>query len=366
MNTMKKLLKSVTILSIIFALASCNKKEDSELLVIPVDTDLDYSLPLSEIADDIKAIELELTDKSLISMARRVLYCDNYIIVAELRKIMLFNENGKFIRQIGSEGQGPGEFASVSDIAINIEKKLLFVVDYSGKLICYDFDGHLTKESSLSSYGSIKYMNYISNELMFISEYAENGADGFSNRSILYKATDDLQITDSVDIWKVNLPKAVFMNQPFKDFISHDGKNTYLYNSEIAPLPAPVLDTLYQVNGNQLVPNLKFDFKCGANAISGEKNIGIVNVFRSSRFVFSNYRNNIKEETFFFCYDTKTNTGYNMQDGYTDDINKTPRKVAIRPFSSNAEKFYYLYTNMDNAVNLEEPNPTLYIGTLKK
>lgn len=55
-----------------------------------------------------------------------------------------------------------------------------------------------------------------------------------------------------------------------------------------------------------------------------------------------------------------------MKDGYTDDINKIGERVSIRPFDSDPERFYYLYTDKDQAVGLDEPNPTLYIGTLKK
>jgi hypothetical protein len=54
-----------------------------------------------------------------------------------------------------------------------------------------------------------------------------------------------------------------------------------------------------------------------------------------------------------------------MKDGYTDDIHNLPDRVNIRPFDSDSERFYYLHTNM-KPDDLEEPNPTLYIGKLKK
>ncbi|GHT48722.1 hypothetical protein FACS189440_12990 [Bacteroidia bacterium] len=57
--------------------------------------------------------------------------------------------------------------------------------------------------------------------------------------------------------------------------------------------------------------------------------------------------------------------GYNMQDGYTDDINQIEDRLSLRPFNFDTEMFYYLHTNMKPG-DLEEPNPTLYIGKLKK
>ena len=74
--------------------------------------------------------------------------------------------------------------------------------------------------------------------------------------------------------------------------------------------------------------------------------------------------NTYRNPEYFFCYDTKIGKGYDVAEGYTDDIH-TGEVVKIRPFSSDANKFYYLHTNMDDSVK-EEPNPTLYIGTLKK
>ena len=54
-----------------------------------------------------------------------------------------------------------------------------------------------------------------------------------------------------------------------------------------------------------------------------------------------------------------------MQDGYTDDIHGIKERIRIRPLSTNTEYIYYWHTHM-NPNDLEEPNPTLYFGKLKK
>ena len=53
-----------------------------------------------------------------------------------------------------------------------------------------------------------------------------------------------------------------------------------------------------------------------------------------------------------------------MKDGYKDDI-YTGENVKIRPLNSDANQFYFLHTEISDT-DLEEPNPTLYIGRLKK
>ena len=362
LSIMKKIVKTIFILSIIYVLVSCNN-ENNSLLIIQVDTNQDYSLPLSEIADEVSAIELELTDESLIKSIERVIYNDDYVLISETNKIMLFDSTGKFIRQIGSIGNGPGEFNLIRDISIDIEKKHILIVSFN-KLICYDFEGNLIKEEKLIPYKDIDYLNCIDGNILFIQRNL-GVPDGnvFSNKSTLYWANDDWQLTDSVGIWKVQTSQNISFFYTMKDFISHDGRNTYLYYHEL--VSESVLDTLYRINGNQLEPHLKLELNKRLNISNdGYKTIMIINIFRNSRFVFSNY--SIENKQFYcFCYDTKTETGYNMKDGYTDDIYNISDRVNIRLHNSDAGKFYYLYTHRDD-INLEEPNPTLYIGTFKK
>ena len=54
-----------------------------------------------------------------------------------------------------------------------------------------------------------------------------------------------------------------------------------------------------------------------------------------------------------------------MSIGYKDDIHELEYLREIRPFNTNPELFYYWYTHM-KPDDLEEPNPTLYIGKLKQ
>jgi len=52
-----------------------------------------------------------------------------------------------------------------------------------------------------------------------------------------------------------------------------------------------------------------------------------------------------------------------MKEGFTDDVH-THKRVRIRPFDSDANRFYYASTH--DGPDDEEATPTLYIGMLKK
>ena len=213
-------------------------------------------------------------------------------------------------------------------------------------------------------------MNCINNELLIIVEQAMKDSKGSFLRSIVYKLNDDLQFIDSCTVRDTYFEQTSKYVHAFQNFIFCGSETVYLYYSDIYgdwrnPLEPVLRDTLYSMENNRLIPDLKLKFKNDGMDGYGNKYIQLYNIYRSSRYVFSFFRNDVNPGFFNFCYDMKTGTGYTMKDGYTDDINKIEKHVRILPLNLSTELFYYLHTNM-NPDDLEEPNPTLYIGKLKR
>lgn len=72
-------------------------------------------LNVSEFADTIFYVPLETNSKSLLSGIFRTQLIEDGILISSLGKLFLFAKNGKFIRQIGKQGKGPGEYQFVTD-----------------------------------------------------------------------------------------------------------------------------------------------------------------------------------------------------------------------------------------------------------
>ena len=369
---MKKILSLILVTVLLFF--SCSKTNKGELLEIPVDIDQNNAVPLSTITDEIKAIALELTDESPINPDRiiRILLHDDGVIVAERIKILLFGMDGKFLRAVGNRGQGPGEYTSIRNLTVDVKNKRLFV-NATTKLICYDLNGNFLKESTMASDKlNIKDINYVNNDLLIIVEQAgRQDTKGSFNHSVIYKLNDDMQIMDSCTIRDTYFEKAgMLFLHPYENFMLYGNGTIYLYYSDIYfneqnPFEPVLRDTLYSLKDNYLIPELKLKFKNNGIDGDGNKFIHLFNIYRSSQYIFAFYQNEHKKKFYHFCYDVKTGTGYNMQDGYTDDINNIDVPVKIRPLNLNTEMFYYWHTHI-KPDDLEEPNPTLYIGTLKK
>jgi hypothetical protein len=94
---------------------------------------------LSEIAEDITFIPLEVTDECLVRSDLIPLFHKDYIVVHDgyPNPIFLFDRTGKFIRKIGNRGQGPGEYIHSKNLIIVNDELFVYDVD-TYKTLCYD------------------------------------------------------------------------------------------------------------------------------------------------------------------------------------------------------------------------------------
>lgn len=339
----------------------------TNLLTIPVDLTSVAPFHLSEITSDIRPIQLELTESSLIGRAGRVLYDGHYILVQNRnpQSILLFDGTGKFLRQIGSMGQGPGEFTSLLDIAADFKNQVVYISSFR-KLLCYDFKGHFIRETPIPFINYPWCLGFTDGKLRFIGRYSRETSKGSHYfGSSLYETDSNLQVTDSIELKKVLNPRIIWSQHWYADHITQDSDKTYLYEFEFNPEPS-LRDTLFQLKDKKRYPHLRLNFHTNGVDENGERTLYLLNIFRSSRYIFAIYGQAITNEYFRFCYDTQTGKGHVMKDGFTDDIRHLGTIVDIRPFTHNTEMFYYLVTDIDDNPNKEEPNPTLYVGTLKK
>lgn len=359
---MKILLKFGFYLCVLVVLSSCHSKEKvEEFLVIPVNVYQNEPLPLSEITEKIRIIELETTDECLIGDVRLIFNSDDYIIVFDGKhdenKVLLFDATGHFIRRISKRGQGPGEYTHISSVAVDFENKRIYIHSHSYKLMCFDFKGIFVSEM-LSFQG--EYLNFTNNKLTaIVSSITAGDITDYKINTVFYEISNDLQTVDSMVIYSRNRDDYFYGYDVIKNYLTYTDGNMYFFYPLLHEKDFSYRDTLYQFNDNSLTPHLRLKFSDESSKPFRE----ITQLYRSSRYVFARCFGN-KGKIDCFCYDMKTEKGTNMRWGYIDDMH-TGEQVYIYPFDSDTNRFYFTYTNMDESDD-EEPNPTLYIGTLKK
>jgi hypothetical protein len=109
------------------------------------------AINLSSIGRELSYIPLETTPECLIQSIYKVLFSDKFIFINGFTKLLQFERNGKFIRQIGSRGRGPEEYSSVGDFCIDEQKKEVYIIfGAAPKLLIFDFDGIFKNSFNLS------------------------------------------------------------------------------------------------------------------------------------------------------------------------------------------------------------------------
>jgi len=103
-------------------------------------------LTLSHFVENISYITLENNPEALISGLTFYEITNDFIIVRSgskgLYQILLFDRNtGKFIRKIGNQGRGPGEYRMWSFIPYNPYKEEIYAINASGEILVYNLLG---------------------------------------------------------------------------------------------------------------------------------------------------------------------------------------------------------------------------------
>lgn len=153
--------KYISILLGIIIITSCNNSKNPSAAgnkVVTV-TDLPYfidieknltetkSIPLSSIGKELEYIPLETDPNCMIQSIQHITFSEDFMFIADYTKILQFDRKGKFLRQIGANGRGPGEYSGITGFCIDPKNKKIFVNVCSDgcKILEFDFNGLFIK-----------------------------------------------------------------------------------------------------------------------------------------------------------------------------------------------------------------------------
>ena len=167
----------------VFVLLGCssNKKQEpiskSGIPMINLSEDVSTvpSLLLSEAAEKLEIVPLEMTDESVLSDITEMQVTDHNIWIDHGREFYIyrFSRSGKFLNRIGSIGQGPGEYVNYLTFLVDEDKKEVYIFSTNNGVLVYDFEGGFKKEISdfqtmVGMFSSI-YKQYILNDHKFFA-----------------------------------------------------------------------------------------------------------------------------------------------------------------------------------------------------
>ena len=240
---MKKLLLVFSILT----LASCSRNENLKVVTLH---DLSknaerITIPLDSIVTSTEVIELDNSEKAPIIGVISDLYesYQSYYIVSDEKNVYEYDKTGKFIRQIGTQGRGPGEYLFVKKIFVNEKDSSVNLFDFpSQKLLKYDREGNFLSSFKPDFKDTLLYLKSFfpyRDSLLF---YTSNN----SSRMDLFLFNDSVGGMDVISKKERNvLPGELILSNVY---IFGDKQNPFIYNY--------FHDTIFILKNKKLVPTI--------------------------------------------------------------------------------------------------------------
>lgn len=198
---------------------------------------------LSKIATDVRYVQLETNEHCLISGLAKYYFSDSLIFVSDKDHVLEFSIGGKFIRQIGKPGNGPGEISSIIMLSVLPRQRMIVVHDHiKSKMIYYSFDGTFIKTVPVPRHKYIKVFNnrlYISYE----EAYGKSEENYFSLTDEYGKI---ISVAKNYNKWSnPSSQPAIILNWYFEPF--------YFYQKKIF-FKTMFNDTIYSIKENRIIP----------------------------------------------------------------------------------------------------------------
>lgn len=339
-----------------FVFASCRQRKDAAFCGVPV-----INVPLDRkdnpaLFDSIfrfsHYIVLETNDKSLIRHIGKIVFAgdDIYVLDDRENKILVFDENGKYIRQHSHLGQGPGEYLSLRDF--QVKGDTLFLLDRLGaKLLAYGTNDSLLQVKEVEKAKGF----YLFGNGSYALNMELGSADGRTGKQFYSYAYFDGE-------------KPVVRGGAYNkelcglSFSQDEGANSfYLYNDSLFTF-FPYNDTIYCVDREKgrllpymsvLIGDERITMEDGKARIKELKEKGIVNSIFSfykwdNRMLFSYYYK--KENRKYVLADSEGNVLF--KGAFTLDKDKLP--VRVVPYDGNSNKKLLSLINSTVLLSLAE------------
>ena len=128
---------------------SCAKQQSNSPLVearyiIDLDGNKESYIPYSSVFKNVQTIILETNNDCLIGRIHELQVFDGCIYILDkiiAKGLFVFDNQGRFLRKIGRQGQGPGEYFQLGDFSLDTENGYIFLLDFGNRIHKYRIDG---------------------------------------------------------------------------------------------------------------------------------------------------------------------------------------------------------------------------------
>ena len=272
-----------------------------------------YDNNLSSIASGVRFVKLD--DEPLFRdfFIYDVQQCDSFLFLLGSEHIFMYDASGKFLRQIGRKGQGPGEYVNLNaPLQLDEKNRVLYVADgYTSRFLSYDFDGNLLKDIRYAnSEWSQAYL--LDSVTVMINTNVGSRFQPSQTKKLILQDYDRKTLKSFPSyLYPVERPRGNFA-YGVDNILWRCGKDFYLleYGN----------DTIFQITREQLIPVLILtgdDLKLSKDEwfsrdkkdkafIAPQMMKPSSGIFESNRFLIASLRRKFPKESYFAVLDKKT------------------------------------------------------------
>ena len=182
-------------------------------------------LNLSDAADHVEVVKLETTNKNLINFIEGVEVAENDIFVANGgRYLQRFSREGKYLNDVGKQGQGPGEYTWMHKFYIDTDHQIVYILTASNGVYIYDYDGMFIRKATDEAIW----------KMFDDSPYC--GLVVYKNHFMEYKNLGIMRSDIPADsLWSIAIVDSAFQKQSIFKNPAHRGREEELLNDENHP-----------------------------------------------------------------------------------------------------------------------------------
>jgi len=195
----------------------------------------------------IKCVPVATDDESLIGEITKIVHRDGFIYILDRTSLYRFTEAGTLSGKISRPGQGPEEYAGISDFEIASPEEVWILSRNDKKLNRYGWDGALKQPFKLNIRAA--KMLFLSPEKMFLYTGNETDGDNHFQTRIM-----DLNTGETISEWlEIDSCKAKYLHIGSTNHFSRNaaGKGDYFYNT--------FDDLIYDLSNDRISPAFKID-----------------------------------------------------------------------------------------------------------
>ena len=270
----------LALLTVVFMCYGATVKRDASIKESHPVVRIDVSQPARlDGAADFKSvvyIPLETTDASLISKIEKLYLTGSSVLIFDSKQmiLLLFDNRGRYLRQIGTKGEGPDDYLFFNDVVYEEETGLVYAHErYRNQIYTYDLTGKLVGKTPRGKYSFNSFCKTQAGFWVYSCFKGENNPEGYN----LMLLDDDLQVCKAA-----YFPQKAFINAVFSStFTSDENGVPYFYY--------PTSNILYRLEGTTATAALEIDF--------GSKTLPYASIAQMS--TFEEYEKLVSGQTYF-------------------------------------------------------------------